>query len=77
MCLISGSNIRVYSVESAEKIYSLENHATEVIGVSVKDGRLVSCDISGMVIEWDIGSGKALEVKEIYFPLDFFAFENN
>jgi len=71
LCLISGSNIRVYSVESAEKIHTLGNHAADVIGVSIKDGRLVSCDTSGMVIEWDINNGKALETLKIGIPSSY------
>jgi len=67
-CVISGSNIRVYSVESAEKIYSFESHAADVIGLSVKDGRMVSCDNSGAVFEWDVDSGKVLETFKIGLP---------
>jgi len=77
LCLISGSNIRVYSVESAEKIHTLGNHAADVIGVSIKDGRLVSCDTSGMVIEWDINNGKALEVRKTNLFVIYIILKNN
>ncbi len=63
LCLVSGQIIRVYSVASCDKVFTLKLHNTDIIGISMKNENiLVACDNMGRVMEWDVRTGKKLPV---------------
>jgi WD40 repeat protein len=63
LCLISGCQVRIYNVGNGEVIYSLNEHTCNVVGAAMKnENTLVSCDESGKLIEWDIVTGRKLQV---------------
>ena len=67
LCLISGCQVRIYSVGNGEMIYSLNEHTCNVVGAAMKnENTLVSCDESGKLIEWDVVTGKKLLVVFVF-----------
>ncbi|KAI9554716.1 hypothetical protein GHT06_019992 [Daphnia sinensis] len=62
ICIASGRQIGIYSVESADKVHSLKEHTVDVIGLAIKDDNiLLSCDASGETIEWNINNGTMIK----------------
>jgi len=63
LCIASGRQVGIYSIESGEKVYCLKNHSVDVIGLAIKEENvLFSCDTSGEIVEWDINTGNILKV---------------
>ncbi|EFX78840.1 hypothetical protein DAPPUDRAFT_305112 [Daphnia pulex] len=66
LCIASGRQVGIYSVQSGDKVHCLKNHSFDIIGLAIKEENvLYSCDTSGEVIEWDINDGKLLKKTSI------------
>lgn len=63
LCIASGRNVGVYSVDTGDRLHLLRQHSSDVIGTSVReDGKLLTCDVEGSVALWEISNGKLIKV---------------
>ncbi|XP_046642044.1 WD repeat-containing protein 75-like [Daphnia pulicaria] len=62
LCIASGRQVGIYSIQSGDKVHCLKKHSFDIIGLGIKEENILYlCDTSGDVIEWDIKDGKLLK----------------
>ena len=66
LCIASGREVAIYSVELGDKLFTLDEHKVEIVGLAVKDGTsLYSSDTFGNLLQWTIANGTLEEVHSL------------
>ncbi|XP_054719966.1 WD repeat-containing protein 75-like [Uloborus diversus] len=71
----NGCDIKIFNILSGECVHTVTHHRSQVIAIRQNKNnplQILSCSSDGIIVRWDLGDGKALQVLNCCMPISAF-----